>query len=294
LSEVGEARTYYGRPLLKASVWEWYIPAYFVAGGIAGASSALAAATQLTRGRGSMGRLRRRSRRLALAAIGAGTVFLVLDLGRPERFANMLRVFRPSSPMSVGSWLLAAYGPAAGAAAMLPGPVGSAAGLVAGATGVPLAGYTGVLVAGTAVPAWQQAPASLPALFSASAVSGATSLLALVPGLNEREAAAVRRFSIAGRVAELAASFALERELGRSSRAHTHLRSGGAGTRWRAAHALTGVSLALTVAGRGKRFTYTAALTAFLGSLAVKTAVYEAGRSSAADPASTTDDIPPS
>ena len=51
-------------------------------------------------------RLRRRCRRLSLVSIIVGTAALIADLGRPSRFFNMLRVFRPTSPMSMGSWLL--------------------------------------------------------------------------------------------------------------------------------------------------------------------------------------------
>ena len=36
-------------------------------------------------------------------------MMLVLDLGDPLRFHHMLRVFKPSSPMSLGTWSLAAY-----------------------------------------------------------------------------------------------------------------------------------------------------------------------------------------
>ncbi|WTI72054.1 polysulfide reductase NrfD [Streptomyces sp. NBC_00728] len=54
----------------------------------------------------------------SLTAVSLSAAALIHDLGRPGRFANMLRVFKPTSPMSMGSWLLSAYGPAAGAAAL--------------------------------------------------------------------------------------------------------------------------------------------------------------------------------
>ena len=54
----------------------------------------------------------------AAGAISLSLVALVHDLGRPARFLNMLRVFKPTSPMSVGVWILSAYAPAAGAAAL--------------------------------------------------------------------------------------------------------------------------------------------------------------------------------
>ena len=200
--------TYYDVPVLKAPVWRWFIPAYFVAGGIAGASSTLGAVAR------DLPDLRRRCRRLSLVALSAGAAALIADLGRPSRFANMLRVFRPTSPMSMGSWLLAAYGPAAGAAAVLPDTARRSSRLVAGLAGLPLSSYTGVLVAATAVPAWQEASQSLPLLFTASGIAGAASVLALIDHSDD-EAAVLRRYGIAGKVGELAAAAALEREVGR-------------------------------------------------------------------------------
>ena len=99
-----EFRSYYGRPILKEPVWKTPdVPGYLFLGGLAGASSVLAAFAQASGNRG----LARTSKVGATAAIGLSTVALVHDLGRPARFLNMLRVFKPSSPMSVGSWLLA-------------------------------------------------------------------------------------------------------------------------------------------------------------------------------------------
>ena len=122
-----EFSSYYGRPVIKEPVWRTPdVPGYFFLGGLAGASSVLAAGAQLSGYR----ELARVGKVGAVGAISLSAVALVHDLGRPERFVNMLRVFKPSSPMSVGSWLLAAYGPVAGAAAVcevtgiLPGPAG--------------------------------------------------------------------------------------------------------------------------------------------------------------------------
>ena len=250
--------TYYDVPLLKRTVWKWYIPAYFFLGGVAGASSTLGLAFPP---------LRRRCARLSLVMLSAGTVCLVADLGRPSRFANMLRVFRPSSPMSMGSWLLAVYGPAAGASALLSSEAGTT---VAGVTGVPLAGYTGVLVASTAVPAWQDASASMPALFTASGVAGAASLLMLA-GNDDASARVVRRYGIAGLVGELAAAAALEAEVG-DARPYRE------NPLWRAAEALTATSLLLALPRRRNRTREVlAGITGTLGSALVKFAVAQAG-----------------
>ncbi len=108
-----EFRSYYGRPILKAPVWTHDVPAYLFTGGLAAGSSLLAAGADLT---GRPG-LRRTGRLTSLAALGASAYFLINDLGRPERFHHMLRVAKPTSPMSVGTWILTAFAPAAGAAA---------------------------------------------------------------------------------------------------------------------------------------------------------------------------------
>jgi len=273
--------TYYDVPLLKAPVWKWFIPAYFIAGGVAGASSTLGAAAHNLPG------LQRRCRRLALVSIVLGTAALIADLGRPARFFNMLRVFRPTSPMSMGSWLLAAYGPAAGAAAVLPGALADPAGVVAGLAGLPLTGYTGVLTAATAVPAWQEASVALPVLFTASGVAGAASLLALGDHSDE-EAAVLRRFGIAGKAGELAASAALEREVGGVEAVGRPYKEGLSGALWRLAHLLTGVSLLLSLPRkRARRREQFSALTGVAGSFLVKVAVLEAGKASANDPRAT-------
>ncbi|RMI29201.1 NrfD/PsrC family molybdoenzyme membrane anchor subunit, partial [Streptomyces triticirhizae] len=139
-----EFTSYYGRPVLKVPAWEARdIAGYMFLGGLAGAGSTLAAAAQLT-GRPATARALKLS---SLGAISLSTVALVHDLGRPARFLNMLRVAKPTSPMSVGSWLLAGYAPAAGLAAasaatgLLP-RLGTAATLAAGGLGPAVATYT--------------------------------------------------------------------------------------------------------------------------------------------------------
>lgn len=106
--------SYYGRPILKEPTWQATdIAGYLFLDGLAGASSILAAGADLT----ERPTLARRSKLAALTAIGVSAVALVHDLGKPARFYNMLRVAKPTSPMSVGSWLLAGYAPLAGLSA---------------------------------------------------------------------------------------------------------------------------------------------------------------------------------
>ncbi len=281
--------TYYDRPVLKETVWKWYIPAYIVTGGIAGASATIAAAADLLRA-GEHDGLVRRARRVGVVAIGAGTVCLVADLGRPARAMNMLRVVRPSSPMNVGSWLLALFAPAVGASAVLPvgargRGLGRAAGVVAGLAGAPVAGYTGVLLAATAVPAWQAAGRSLPPLFAGSALAGAASVLELWPG-EGAESAVLRRCAVVGGMAELAASIALEVELRPVAAVVQPYRRGTSAVCWRLGQVCTALSLVWAVTSR-RRLRRAAALTGLAGSVLLKWGVFEAGRASARDPRAT-------
>ena len=276
--------SYYGRPILKAPVWKWYIPAYFFTGGLAGASSTLALAAQLAGNR----RLARSALVAAAAGVAASGPLLVADLGRPGRFHNMLRVAKPTSPMSVGSWLLAAFAPAAfgAAASSVTGRaprLGRAAAAGAGALGPALATYTAVLVADTAVPAWHDAHRELPFLFAGSAAASAAGVaLAFTP---PAAAAPARRLAVAGAVLEVAAFRAMEHGLGDVAGPYT---GGQAGRLARAAEActLSGATLA-AVAGRRRPAAVAAGGLLCAGSLLTRFSVFRAGFESAADPAAT-------
>jgi hypothetical protein len=105
-----EFTSYYGRPVVKPAPWGHDVAAYLFLGGVAGGSAVLGAGAQLS-GRSE---LRRNCRLAALASVSLGAVALVRDLGRPERFVNMLRTIKLTSPMSIGSWILTVF--SAGAA----------------------------------------------------------------------------------------------------------------------------------------------------------------------------------
>jgi len=143
--------SYYGRPAVKPPRWKADIPPYLFSGGLAGGSSLLAAGADLT---GRPG-LRRVGRLGAMAALTFSMGALVHDLGRTERFLNMLRTAKLTSPMSVGTWILSAYSPfvalaaAAELAEMLPCSKRSR---VLRSTAVPLAD--------TATPSWHRRTAS--------------------------------------------------------------------------------------------------------------------------------------
>ena len=109
--------------------------------------------------------------------MGVSPLLLISDLGYPSRFLNMLRMFKVTSPMSVGSWVLVGSGTATAVAAahawtgLLPGPA-RVARPAAALLGLPLSTYTAALIANTAVPVWHEARAELPVMFAAG---GATS-----------------------------------------------------------------------------------------------------------------------
>jgi hypothetical protein len=169
-------------PVINAPVWTWEVPLYFWFGGIAAGSSFVALACDLAGDEDSA----RVARKVALAALMPSPPLLILDLGRPERFYNMLRIFKPRSPMSLGAWALSAFGGLASAAvgADLLGRrreaklLGGANAIVGGYLG----SYTGVLLASTAVPVWGRSRLFLGPIFvsTAAATGAAATRLALV------------------------------------------------------------------------------------------------------------------
>lgn len=178
-----EFESYYGRPVVKAPPWETPIGVYLFVGGLAGASGLLQAGAAIS----GNAELRRNARLVAIAAVGVGTPSLVIDLGHPERFLHMLRVFKVSSPMSLGTWILGAYATGAAMTALnevdrltgerlSSGPLqvllrlaeGPSA-VLQGLMGAPLAAYTAVLLGDTAVPTWNAARHGLPYVFVSSA-----------------------------------------------------------------------------------------------------------------------------
>ena len=195
--------TYYDLPLLKPAVWTWEVPAYFFVGGAAGAAATLAGMAQLS---GEDWELVRDARWIAAIGAGLSAPLLIADLGRPERFLNMLRVFKPQSPMSVGAWTVAVFGAASTAAVIAPGkPLRDLSAAVAAVTGMSMSTYTGVLLGATAIPVWKEHVRVLPAHFAASALGSAVSLLEL----RGHGSAALNALGIGAALFECAAGFSL-------------------------------------------------------------------------------------
>ncbi len=110
--------TYYDRPMLQESIWGWAIPTYYYVGGLTGASLALGAAVMLRRDP-ELETLVDRCHLMGFIGATISGGLLVYDLGRPGRFLNMLRVFRPTSPMNMGAWILSATAATATGAVLL-------------------------------------------------------------------------------------------------------------------------------------------------------------------------------
>jgi formate-dependent nitrite reductase membrane component NrfD len=288
-----EFRSYYGRAVLKPPVWEWMIPAYFFTGGLSAGSALLAAGADLT-GRPA---LRRAGRLGGFGALLASMGLLIADLGRPERFHHMLRVAKPSSPMSVGTWILVAYGPGSGLAAMaellppslrtaLPGRLLRAAarpaGLSAAAFAPGVASYTAVLLTQTAAPAWHEARRELPFVFTGSAAASGGGLGMLLAPVTE--AGPARRLGAAGAAAELLASWLIERRPGLVAKAYT---TGRADLLRRSSEYLTlgGAVAAVSVARRSRLAAAAAGLALLAGSALKRFSTFEAGVASTKDPA---------
>ena len=278
-----EFSSYYGRQIIKTPTWKTPdVPLYLFLGGMAGASAVLAEGAALT-GRPDLERV---ARLAAAGGAGAGTAALVHDLGRPERFLNMLRVFKPTSPLSVGSFILAPFSGFAMAAAgsQVTGwfpRLGRLAGLGAAAFGPPLATYTAALVANTAVPAWHEAHRELPFLFAGSGATAAGGFAMVFTPC--AQAGPARRMLVAGAALEIAAAESTIHRLGMVGEPY---RTGRPGTLMRTARNLTaGASAVSLLAGRRSRLlSAVAGAAAVTASLLTRFGVFEAGIASAKDP----------
>jgi formate-dependent nitrite reductase membrane component NrfD len=287
-----EFRSYYGRPVLKPPAWHDDIGYYFFLGGLSAGSSLLAAGADLT----GRPRLRRGAWIGAFASIGLGSYYLVHDLGRPERFLNMLRVAKPTSPMSMGTWIIAAYAPGVGVAALsellprrlrgtLPGRVidrlARPAGLATAAIAPAVASYTAALLSQTAVPAWHESHPELPFIFTGSAAAAAGGLGMLVAPASE--AAPARRLAAYGAVVEVAATRVQERRPGIVGEAFT---TGQAHRDLQRASRLTiaGAAGAALFGGRSRLAAAAAGAALLVGSYYERMGLLRAGFASAKDP----------
>lgn len=293
-----EFSNYYGRSVVKPMPWRHEIPAYLALGGIAAGSGLL--------GTGAAARglhvLRRRSRLTAMASVGISGALLVADLGRPQRFVNMLRTVKLSSPMSVGTWIFSGYAAFAGATTaielgrMLPVGRGRALGTALrlldaveapAAVGQalfapPLAAYTAVLLSDTATPLWHESRTELPFVFVGSAALASGGLQMVLSPV--AQAGPARRLALMGVTADLAAMTRLEGRLEAAGLGEP-VHSGEGGTKLRLAKALTVIGgIGTLLAGRSRAMAIAAGAALVGASALTRFGIVEAGVESARDP----------
>ena len=281
---------YYQIPLLKQPPWTWEIPLYFFVGGAAGAAAVIAGIADYT---GADRRLVRDARWIAAAGSVISPALLVSDLGRPERFLAMLRVFKPQSPMSVGVWTLVGFSTTTAATAFaeylqdrygpsLPLRVLKHAGQSASlALGLPFSNYTGVLIGATTIPVWNRNAGSLPLHFGASGLGAAVGMLEL---LGHRKSRALQALGLGAAIFETLEGLHLE------SRQHSSLdplKHGTSGWITRTGGALAGpIPAALRIASlfsSSQSLRRCASWCSIIGSLMTRIGWIQAGHASARD-----------
>ncbi|HEU5369660.1 MAG TPA: NrfD/PsrC family molybdoenzyme membrane anchor subunit [Ktedonobacterales bacterium] len=304
--------TYYGRPMLKKPTWKWFIPLYLFLGGVAGGVALLGALAELLGGPRHRATVRH-ARYLSLLLSILCPIFLILDLGRPARFHHMLRVFKVSSPLSVGTWILSAFGLCSGALAvrqaaeddviirrrsrlgrMLRAVPTAPLAALHGLLGICLGGYTGTLLAATAVPLWQAGGVLLGPLFLSDAVTSGAAMLSLVGAATGEDSLRAREdienVDSLGTVAQL--GLVVARAALMPPRVRRPLRRGFWGGVWRfgaiGAGMIAPLSLRLALRlGRwkpGRALSIIISALSLLGALAERFALTEAGKISAEDP----------
>lgn len=272
---------YYNKPIVKPHEWKPWVPAYFWIGGTAGAA---AVGTVLARMRGMHG-LAKVYKRTALAGMLVSPILLTIDLGVKHRFINMLRVFKPTSPMNVGSWLLAGLGGILGVSTLAEildvGPLSTATEILALPLGPLVASYTSVLISNTATPVWHEAYRELPFVFVSSAIGGAGAIGVLFAPAEQSGAA--HRAMVMGDVGKLASVKIMKRNLGKTL--SEPYETGKAGTLDHAATALAIAAVGLGVLGRRSRAASCAAAVLSIASgVLERFTVFQAGKQSAQDP----------
>jgi polysulfide reductase-like protein len=282
---------YYGIPLLKEPQWTREIPLYFFVGGAAGAAAVVGAIANYT---GTDRKLVRDARWIAAAGSVISPALLISDLGRPERFLAMMRVFKPQSPMSVGVWTLMGFSAGSSAAAFAGfmreryGPslplrvlenAGEAASLL---FGLPFSNYTGVLIGATAIPVWNRNVGDLPIHFAASGLGAAVGMLEL---MGHTRSGALQALALGAAIFETWEGVRIE------GRTHSHLdplKHGRSGWITRVGGVLSGpIPTALRIASafsgrsRSRSMRRWAAMSSISGSLITRIAWIEAGHASA-------------
>lgn len=290
-------------PILKQPTWNHEVAAYFFFGGISAGSAILGSIAGLVG-----------DKKLAHVAhyVSFGTLIpcpflLIDDLGVPSKFYHMLRVFKPASPMNVGSWALVAHGAGATITVlrMLAGEdtIMSRLPVITGALrhlpeelltalGIPsallLGGYTGVLLGVSSVPVWYSSPL-LGGLFMSSAFGTSVAAVSLASNLTKQDTSHTgEKLATLGATAGVAEAALLAGYAVTSGEARKHLMSGLAGKLMAGAVGCLAVSTAIevvsAVSGKHNKVTSgVASVAALAGGALLRWGVMKAGKASAAD-----------
>jgi formate-dependent nitrite reductase membrane component NrfD len=299
--------TYFDHPVLRKAHWRWEIVTYFFVGGLSAGSAALASIAHLS-GDPDDASLVRNGRYTALAGSVISSVLLIKDLGRPERFLNMLRIVKLKSPMSVGVYALMTFATTAGLAAFEQAAEDGVVGFnpvgwfpkrprvaLQAVSAAFMSCYTGVLLSATAIPVWYRGRRHIPAIFVLSGAATACAvqnLLIALTGGSGRTAKKLETVELVASLAEAALLFDYERAAGEPGKA---LFGGARGSKLKTYTLGLGIALPalLTLPSvlsrkthpKPKRLrTLLAATAALVGGYVLRECVVYAGRDSADDP----------
>ena len=296
-------KNYYGIPPIKRAHWTWQIPIYFWLGGLGAGVQLFATVAQLLGHRDEA--LNRVSRYTVLFTMLVSPVLLIWDLGRPERFYNMLRILKLRSPMSTQSWSLFTFGNLGGLIAAHQAAEDGLLGdnslsrlvirlvparlltVLALPFGLFVGFNTGNLVSATSVPIWARNWMLMAPTFLASGLSTALSWLSLVLHLGHwGEAKTLRVLHRAEKAVILIEAALIGASLVRMSKWSKPLFSREVAPLFVGGTLIGGIlaPMALLFGKESRPKSMLASVLALAGGLAFRFAIIQAGRKSADDP----------
>jgi formate-dependent nitrite reductase membrane component NrfD len=296
-------KNYYGIPPIKHAHWTWQIPVYFWIGGIGAGVHLFSTIAQILGHKDEA--LTRTSRYTVLATMILSPILLIWDLGRPERFYNMLRVLKLRSPMSTQSWSVFAFGNLSGLIAarqaaedgllgddnplvrlvkLIPARTLS---ILALPVGLNVGSNTGNLISATSVPLWARNWLFMGPTFLASGLSTALSWLSLVLHLtNSGEKKTLRTLHRAEKAIIVIEAGLMATSLARMSRWSKPLFSREVAPLFVGGTLLGGLvaPMALLFGKETRKKSLLASILVLAGGLAFRFAIIKGGRISADDP----------
>jgi protein NrfD len=290
-----DGETYYDMQAVKPTPFGWHVGVYLALSGLAGSSQIIAALAQRF-GAARMRTVVHNGRYLAFAGAVLGPLLLMRDLKTPRRWYNMLRIFRKTSPMSIGTYVISVFGAASGATALgewLRNRGGDArlariAEVPAAAAGVGMLTYTGALLSSTSTPLWACESPLVSARFAASGVASGAAALALCETLAGRDdnARVLGRLALSATATYAVVSHAASRQAQNAGVAEP-LKEAPHGT----LHAIGSVlsvplplacyALGLVTGRKSRALSIAASVSVLAGTLLTRYAYLEAGKASA-------------